>query len=86
MDLYAQALDLGHTLLIGLDSNADEWNYIPVVNGVATFSHCVSCHSSNYLLHVGGTMAEEKSPRRPIDSANHSSSLNGQRIAHRIRF
>lgn len=79
MDLYAEALDLGHVLLIGLESNADEYNYIPVVNGAVTFSHCVSCHSSNYILHVGGTMAEEKCLVID-DSANAYSSINGQRI------
>lgn len=81
MDLYAQALDQGHALLIGLDSNADEWNYVPIENGAATFSHCVSCHSGNYLIEKNPSVLNTVEKALGIDdSANHSSSVNGQRI------
>lgn len=74
MDLLAQALEKGHGLIIGVNSNADEWSYVPVVNGKPTFSHATCCHSNNYTL-VKGEKAIGVD-----DSANHYSSIKGQRL------
>lgn len=77
MDLLAQALDKGHALVIGVESNTQEWIDVPVfTNTSTTFSHATCCHSKNYLLYNG-----EKSIGID-DSCNLFSTINqdGQRI------
>lgn len=76
LDLVAQALDNGHSLIIGISSNMDEWNRnVPEYKGQqTTFNHFVACYPSNYTLHNG-----EKAIYID-DSCLAESTLNGQRI------
>ncbi len=77
MELIAQALEKGHALMFGINSNLEEWTAIPTITGLpSTFSHFVCCHSKNYLI-----WNTEKSVVID-DSCNLSTTYNltGQRI------
>lgn len=51
MDLLAQALELGHSLVLGINSNGQEYTSQPISNNQATtFSHFVACIAKNYTL------------------------------------
>lgn len=75
MDLLAQALDKGHALILGLESNAQEWQVVPEFRGTtATFSHFVTCVPANYILY------NNEKALVIDDSCNPSTAVNGQRV------
>lgn len=77
MTVIATALQSGHALIIGINSNAIEWQTVPVVGIAPTdFSHFVCAFDTNYLLHNGEMSIGIE------DSCNASTTLNGtgQRI------
>ena len=78
MDLLAQALELGNSLVIGIGSNDAEYSSVPVNNGQGvTFNHFVCTVPDNYLVWTTGEKALVID-----DSCAPESTLNqsGQRI------
>ncbi len=54
IDTIATALDKGHSVILGVFSNLEEWQAVPDFKGGKTiFSHFVVCHSKNYGLFEG---------------------------------
>lgn len=83
MDLVATALESGHGIIWQIDSNAEEWQQVPVATTAPiTFSHFVgTSNKQNYFLHNGvKSVAISDSCNAFSTIKDSTGNLTGQRV------